>query len=99
MRMINIHDFLLTNRYLIAENQGNCLTFLIFIFNRKVIIEDSNTNTHKLIMHPEDENEDIKLRYEYIPNKSKSIEIKHVTIWTNGTYIPIPIFIYDKTMT
>lgn len=97
--MINIHDFLLTNRYLIAENQGNCLTFLIFIFNRKVIIEDSNTNTHKLIMHPEDENEDIKLRYEYIPNKSKSIEIKHVTIWTNGTYIPIPIFIYDKTMT
>ena len=50
-------------------------------------------------MHPEDENEDIKLRYEYIPNKSKSIEVKYVTAWTNGTYIPIPIFIYDKTLT
>lgn len=50
-------------------------------------------------MHPEDENEDIKLRFEYIPNKSKSIEIKYVTVWTNGTYIPVPIFIYDKTLT
>ena len=45
-------------------------------------------------MHPEDENEDIKLRYEYIPNKSKSIEVKYVTAWTNGTYIlffPVPL--------
>lgn len=50
-------------------------------------------------MHSDDENEDIKLRYEYLPNKSKSIEIKYVTVWTNGTYIPVPIFIYDKTLT
>lgn len=64
-----------------------------------MIIEDSNTNSHKLIMHSDDENEDIKLRYEYLPNKSKSIEIKYVTVWTNGTYIPVPIFIYDKTLT
>jgi len=47
---------------------------------------------------PDEENEDIKIRYEYQPYKSKTIEIKYITVWTDQTYIPIPIFIYDKTL-
>lgn len=51
------------------------------------------------MLRPDEENEDIKIRYEFHLNKSKSIDIKYVVAWTNGTYIPIPVFIYDKTLT
>lgn len=62
------------------------------------MIYDSNTETHKLVLYHDDENEDIKIKYEYTPNKSRPIEVKFITVWTNGTYIPVPIFIYDKSL-
>ena len=72
-------------------------SFLTLLY-RKTIIHDTSSNTHKLTLQPEDENEDIKLRYEHHLNKSKTIETKYITVWTNNTYIPIPIYIYDKTL-
>lgn len=38
------------------------------------------------------------MRYRYQINRSKTVEIKFVVVWANGTYIPIPVFIYDKTL-
>lgn len=38
------------------------------------------------------------MRYKYQINRSKTVETKFVVVWMNGTYIPIPVFIYDKSL-
>ena len=50
------------------------------------------------MLKPDEENEDIKIRYEHHLNKSKHIEAKFIIVWTEGTYVPIPVFIYDKSL-
>ena len=66
-------------------------------FGCKGIYSTSN-NKNKLILTPQEENEDIRIRYEYKPKRSKYIEIKYITVWTNTSYIPVPVFIYDKSL-
>jgi hypothetical protein len=50
------------------------------------------------MLYPNKENEKLKVRYEHHLNRSKTIATKFVTLWTNNTFIPYPIFIYDKTL-
>jgi hypothetical protein len=87
----------------IPEDQQCCLSSLTPSDNNckgctKAFIDDVNTGLHKLTLKPEEENEDVKIRYEYQLNRSKTVEVKFIIVWTNGTYIPIPVFIYDKSM-
>lgn len=87
----------------ISEDQQCCLSSLTANDNSckgcsKSFIDDVNAEQHKLTLKPEDENEDVKIRYEYQLNRSKTIEVKFIIVWTNGTYIPIPVFIYDKSL-
>ena len=62
------------------------------------MFENTNSEMFNLVLLPGQENEDVKVRYKYHLNKSKTIEVKFIMIWGIGTYIPIPIFIYDKTL-
>lgn len=87
------HHFLLCLR---TAKDGNFQNS--FIVYSKTFIHETSTDLHKVTLQPEDENEDIKIRYEYHLNKSRTVEVKFITVWTNGTYIPIPVFIYDKSL-
>lgn len=53
----------------------------------------------RIFLRNDEENENIKIRYSFTYGKSKTIEIKFITAWFANSYIPIPVYIYDKTLT
>ena len=50
-------------------------------------------------MLKQDENyKNLKISYKYTFKKSNSMDVKFITLWTNDTFMPIPIYIYDKSL-
>ena len=62
----------------------------------KVVLPD--LKTFPILLQSEDDYKQIKVYFMYSQKKSKIMDVKFITLWTNDTFLPLPIYIYDKSV-